>query len=171
FAGAANAKVRLGVVSRDGGAPVWMDLGEAEYLARVNWFPDGSLVAQLENRGQTELRVVRFDVATGRGTTLLVETSDVWINLHDMLRPLKTGAGELEGAFLWASERTGFRHLELRARDGRLLRELTRGKWTVDFVRGIDEERGLVYFLATKDGPLEKHLYAVGFDGGQPRRV
>ena len=63
FAGAANAKVRLGVVSRDGGAPVWMDLGGAEYLARVQWFPDGSLVAQLLNREQTELRVVRFDTS------------------------------------------------------------------------------------------------------------
>jgi dipeptidyl-peptidase-4 len=171
FAGAANAKVRLGVVPRDGGAPVWMDLGGAEYLARATWFPDGSLVAQLQNRAQTELRVVRFDVATGHGTTLLVETTDVWINLHDMLRPLTKGAGELAGAFLWASERSGFRHLELRAKDGRLLRELTGGEWMVEFVRAIDEERGLVWFLATKDGVLERHLYVASLAGGEPRRV
>ena len=175
FAGAANANVRLGVVPREGGAPssktVWMDLGGAEYLARVTWFPDGSLVAQLQNREQTELRVVRFDPATGRAAPLLTETSDVWINLHDVLRPLKKGAGELEGAFLWASERSGFRHLELRARDGRLLRELTRGDWMVDLVRGVDEERGLVWFLGTKDGPTQKHLYCVPLAGGEVRRL
>src|SRR5262249_50251265 len=34
FAGAANAKTRLGVVARGGGAPTWMDLGGAEYVAR-----------------------------------------------------------------------------------------------------------------------------------------
>ena len=59
FAGQANAKVRLGVVARAGGEPIWMDVGgpdatlptaEHEYLARVDWLPDGSLVAQLENR-------------------------------------------------------------------------------------------------------------------------
>ena len=84
-----------------------MDLGDDDdiYLARVQWWPDGSLVAQIENREQTELRLVRFDPRTGEGTTLLTETSDVWINLHNMLTPLK------DGRFVWASERTGFRHL------------------------------------------------------------
>jgi dipeptidyl-peptidase-4 len=171
FAGGPNAKVRLGVAPAAGGAPVWMDLGGAEYLARVAWFPDGSLVAQILDRRQSELRVVRFDVATGRGTTLLVETSDVWINLHDALRPLKKGVGDLAGAFLWASERTGFRHLELRARDGTLLRALTSGEWMVELLRGLDEERGLVWFLGTKDGVLERHLYVVPLAGGEPRRV
>ena len=171
FAGAANAKVRLGVVSRDGGAPVWMDLGRAEYLARVQWFPDGSLVAQLLNREQTELRVVRFDVATGRGTTLVTETTGVWINLHAMLRPFKDAAGELAGGFLWASERSGFQHLELRAKDGRLVRALTSGEWMVEFVRAVDEQRGVVWFLGTKDGVTEKHLYSVSFAGGEAKRI
>ncbi len=171
FAGAANARVRLGVVPRDGGVPVWMDLGNAEYLARVTWFPDGSLVAQLENREQTELRVVRFDPATGRGTTLLVETSDVWINLDDSLRPLKKGTGDLVGAFLRTSEQTGFRHIEVRAADGRLLRTLTSGDWIVESVRGVDEDRGIVWFSGTKDGVTERHLYSVPLTGGAPRRV
>jgi len=169
FAGAANAKTRLGVVPREGGAPTWMDLGSAEYVARVAWFPDGSLVGELQNRAQTELRVVRFDVATGRATTLLVETSDAWINLHDVLRPLKKAA--FDGAFLWASERTGFRHLELRAKDGRLIRALTSGEWMVETVRAADEERGLVWFTGTKDGVLDRHLYVAPLAGGEPRRV
>ncbi|MBK7918213.1 MAG: DPP IV N-terminal domain-containing protein [Chloroflexi bacterium] len=38
FAGQANANVRLAVVNRDGGDPIWLDLGDDEdiYLARVN---------------------------------------------------------------------------------------------------------------------------------------
>jgi dipeptidyl-peptidase 4 len=171
FAGAANAKVRLGVVPREGGAPVWMDLGGAEYLARVTWFPDGSLVAQLEDRSQTRLRVVRFDPATGRATPLFEEASAHWINLHDMLRPLAKGSGDLAGGFLWASEKSGFRHLELRARDGRRVRELTRGEWMVDAVKKVDEDGGAVWFLATKDGVTERHLYVVPLAGGEPRRV
>jgi dipeptidyl-peptidase-4 len=170
FAGAENAKVRLGVVPREGGPPVWMDLGGAEYLARVTWFPDGSLVAQLQDRSQRRLRVVRFDVATGRATTLFEESSEHWVNLHDMLRPLTKGTGELEGGFLWATERSGFRHLELRARDGRLVRELTRGAWMVDSLKKLDEAGGAVWFLATKDGVTERHLYRVPLAGGEPRR-
>jgi len=171
FAGQANAKVRLGVVSVDGGTPVWMDLGETGreahdiYLARVLWQPDGRLIAQIENREQTELRLLRFDPQTGEGQTLLTENSEVWINLHDMLTPLK------DGRFVWASERTGFRHLYLYGNDGQRLRQLTDGAWMVDTLAGIDEERGLVYFTATLEHPTEQHLYVVPLDGGAPRRL
>ncbi len=180
FAGKANAKVRLGIVPVTGGwtrsgdrpkqgneTPIWMDLGEDDdvYLARVQWFPDGSLVAQIENREQTELRVMRFDPQTGAGKTLLTETSNVWINLHDLLTPLK------DGRFVWASERTGFRHLYLYDDNGRLIRPLTGGAWMVDTLAGIDEARGWVYFTATKEHPTEQHLYAVSLNGGDVRKI
>lgn len=167
FAGQANAKVRLGVIAVDGGAPVWMDLGDDDdiYLARVQWQPDGRLLAQIENREQTELRLVRFDLQTGASETLLTETSDVWINLHDMLTPLK------DGRFVWASERTGFRHLYLYDGNGQMLHQLTDGAWMVDTLAGIDEERGLVYFTATLEHPTEQHLYVISLDGGEPRRL
>ena len=167
FAGKANATVRLGVVPVIGGAPVWMDLGDNDdvYLARVQWFPDGSLVAQVENREQTELRLVRFDPRTAAGTPLLTERSDVWINLHDLLTPLK------DGRFVWASERTGFRHLYLYDRDGQIIRPLTQGEWMVDSLVGIDAVRDLVYFTASLEHPTEQHLYAVSLDGGVPRKI
>ncbi len=168
FAGMPNAKVRLGVVSIAGGEPVWMDLGpeEDQYLARVNWFPDGTLTAQIENREQTTLDFVRFDVRTGARTLLLRETNDVWINLHSLLRSLKS-----EGGFIWASERTGFQHLYRYDRDGTVRNTITQGAWMVDDIVGVDEEQGQVYFTGTLDGPTERHLYAASLDGGAPRRI
>ncbi|MBK6327748.1 MAG: S9 family peptidase [Chloroflexi bacterium] len=167
FAGQANANVRLAVVNRDGGDPIWLDLGDDEdiYLARVNWLPNGRLTAQIENRAQTRLDLVEFDVETGAKRTLLTETSDVWINLHDLFTPLK------DGRFLWGSERTGFMHLYLYDGDGRLERPLTQGEWLVTGVTAVDEKAQLVYFTGTADSPLETHLYVVPFTGGAPRRI
>jgi len=182
FAGQPNAKVRLGVVPRRGGATVWMELAlEGEpptddlYLARVDWLPDGGLVAQIENREQTRLDLVRFDPRTGARTLLVSERSDVWINLHGAFRALEgaegAAPGELAGAFLWASEKTGFRHLYLHDRQGKELRALTSGEWMVDGVAGVDEAGGHVYFTATKDGPTEQHLYRVPLAGGEIVRL
>ncbi|MHB8647918.1 MAG: S9 family peptidase, partial [Thermomicrobiales bacterium] len=165
FAGMPNATVRLGVVPAAGGAPIWMDFGDAEYLARVDWFPDGTLTAQIENREQSVLDLIRFDLRTGARTRLLRETSDVWINLHDLLRPLK------DGGFIWASERTGFQHLYRYDRDGNLRNAITHGDWMVEGIAGVDETNGLVYFTGTLDGPTERHLYFVSLDGGEPRRI
>jgi dipeptidyl-peptidase-4 len=168
FAGAANAKIRLGVVSVEGGEPVWMDLATDEdvYLARVHWLPDGGLSAQIENREQTVLDLVRFDPRSGERRTLLRETSAVWINLHDMFRPLEQGA--FAGGFIWASERGGFQHLYLYDQAGTLVRPLTSGEWMVDSIAGVDEGRGLVYFTGTLDGPTESQLYMVALAGASP---
>lgn len=179
FAGEANAIVRLGVVPVEGGEPVWMDLGDDYdiYLPRVNWMPNGELWAQIENREQTVLDLVRFDIATGAHSTVLRETSDIWINLHNMFHPLDSGE------FIWASERTGFTHLYLHDGDGSLIRQLTDGDWMVDGLSGVagltgdaglaavDESNGQIYFTATKDSPTERHLYSVPLSGGAVQRI
>ncbi len=175
FAGQANARVRLGVVSRDGGSTVWMDLGADDdiYLARVNWLADGRLAAQIENRTQTRLELRVYDPQTGQARQLLSEESPVWINLNDIFHSFKSGP--YTGCFLWASERSGFKHLYLYDAAGQLLRALTSGDWLVDSLAGVDEANGLVYFTASKETPLESHLYAVAIEGerrtGQPRRI
>ncbi len=174
FAGAANASVRLAVVPVSGGKARWLDVdvgaGGDCYLARVEWMPDGTLVAQVEDRAQTRLDLLRFDPDTGDRRALLTETSDTWINLHHLFHPLERTEG-LAGGFVWGSERTGFRHLYLCAGDGEVVRPLTSGPWMVDGLHGVDEEAGLAWFSATLDGPTQCHLYSVPLAGGEPRRV
>ena len=167
FAGQPNARVRLGIVSTSSHDTVWMDLGDNEdiYLARVTWMPDGSLCAQIENREQTGLDLVRFDISTGVRATLLTETSDVWINLQDMFRPLD------DGGFVWASERTGFMHLYLYDAYGNLVRQLTDGEWVVDSLEGVNQKARVAYFTGTADGPTERHLYRVSLGGGSIERI
>ncbi|MEP7188318.1 MAG: prolyl oligopeptidase family serine peptidase, partial [Roseiflexaceae bacterium] len=117
--------------------------------------------------------LLRFDPRTGARSTLLQETSAVWINLHQIFRTLRSG--DYAGGFIWASERDGFQHLYLYDQDGKLIRQLTRGEWLVESLAGVDEARGLVYFTATHESPLETHLYVVALadagDAGQPRKI
>ncbi|HUF33877.1 MAG TPA: DPP IV N-terminal domain-containing protein [Acidimicrobiales bacterium] len=171
FAGADNALVRLGVVAvpGEGEEPseiVWADLPDLAggYLARVGWLSDGALAVQVLDRAQGRLDLHRVDPATGSSTCLLTEESDVWVNVHGCFRALP------DGGFLWASERSGFRHLEVRAADGGLVRTLTAGDWMVDGVAAVDVEpadgsAGTVWCTGTLDGPTERHLYAVALDG------
>jgi dipeptidyl-peptidase-4 len=168
FAGGPNARVRLGVVPAGGGETVWVRLTDRDddvYLARVRFDEDGSLLVQVESRDQKSLRLLRADPRTGATTTLLEDRSDTWINLHDDLHPLR------DGRFLWSSEATGYRHLELRQHDGVLVRRITSGDWMVEGLEGVDEEGGLVYFTAAKDGATRRQLYRVPLEGGAIERV
>jgi len=173
FAGTENAHVRLGVVPTAGGEVTWMNLDGFEdfYLARVDWLPDGRLSAQIENREQSVLELVVFDPMNGYRSLLLREESDIWINLHDMFRPLSIGDSGTFDGFVWASERSGYRHLYHYDSAGRQIRQLTSGDWMVDSLVGIDQKRGFVYFTATRKTPLESHLYRVPLSGGMPQRL
>ncbi|KAG2278450.1 hypothetical protein Bca52824_061005 [Brassica carinata] len=172
FAGALNSTVRLGVVSSSGGGKTtWMDLvcggranNEDEYLGRVNWMPGNVLAVQVLNRSQRKLKIISFDVKTGQGKILLTEESDTWVTLHDCFTPLESGG------FIWASERTGYRHLYLYDSDGTCLGGVTSGEWMVEQIAGVNESMSLVYFTATLDGPLETNLYCAKLEAKDASR-
>ncbi|XP_050237455.1 uncharacterized protein LOC126687117 [Mercurialis annua] len=168
FAGASNVKVRLGVISVAGGPITWLDLvcggtedldNEDEYLARVNWMHGDILTAQVLNRSHCKLKIIGFDIKTGQRKVMLVEEQNTWVNLHDCFTPLDKSVTKFSGGFIWASERTGFRHLYLHDANGTCLGSITEGEWMVEQIAGVNEAAGLVYFTATLDGPLETNLY------------
>jgi len=157
YAGTANVTYRLGVIEIESGEVSWIDLGEESdiYIPRVRWLPNAEQLSfQRQSRDQQTLELVVADIDNGRARTLLTETSDTWINLHDDLKFLT----EMP-AFIWSSERDGFRHLYLYDLEGRLIRQLTAGNWQVDALAGLDEELGMVYFTASEVSTTEKHLY------------
>ena len=168
FAGAANARVQLGMVATSGGPPTWLELGSDQdvYLARVAWHPDGRLFVQVLTRDQRRLALKAFDPPDWTSQTLVVEESDTWVNLHDDLRFVKE-----TGEFTLSSERTGYRHLYLHQPDGTLVRQLTDGEWPVDGVRSLDRQGRQLYFAAWTDTPVERHLYRVSLDGGDPLQI
>jgi dipeptidyl-peptidase 4 len=167
-AGTANADVSLWLVNPDGSGKVKVDLGASAdiYVARVDWAADGkTLYVQRLARDQQRLDIVAVDPATGAARVLASETAKSWINLHNSLRALK------DGSILWASERSGYRHLYRLA--GGTAQQLTGGRWVVDELVGVDEKRGRLWFTGFADSTLEKHVYALDFRkaGARPQRL
>ncbi|MCX7051222.1 MAG: DPP IV N-terminal domain-containing protein, partial [Proteobacteria bacterium] len=170
-AGRPNARVDLWVATLASAATSLRELPAAAasegYLARVAWFPDSrALAVQRQTRDQKRLELLKVDVARGTAQQLLEERSDTWVELHDELTFLKG-----QPAFLWASYRSGHKHLYLYDLDGKLLRPVTAGEWMVvgdsreRAIEGVDEAKGLVYFTANRDTPIERHLYAAPLTG------
>jgi dipeptidyl-peptidase 4 len=169
-AGDPNADVRLGIIPAIGGPTRWMDAGHTEdqyLIARVYWARDGKhLVVQRPNRVQNRLDLLSIDATTGEASVLLRETDPYWINLDDDFRLLKDGE-----RFLWSSERDGHRHLWMyQLRGGEPVR-LTSGDWEVKGVAGLDEAKGLVYYMSGEPSPIESQLYSVRMDGTGKQRI
>ncbi len=167
FAGARNAVLRLGVVAADGRPIRWMNLGadDDQYLPRVAWRPDGTLAARTLARDQRSARWLTFG-PDGVATVLVEDRGEPWLNVtDDDTRFLASGE------ILRGTEASGFHHLELLAADGTPVRRLTDGDWLVSRLVGADEARREAWFVATREGPRERHLYRVSLDGGHVARL
>lgn len=170
FAGAENPKVELHLANLAGGETRRLELPDEDgYLVRVAWWPDpgaeaGRLVIQWLNRAQNRLRLIAFDPA-GVATMLIDEVQEPWINVTHDARGLE------DGRFIWSSEESGYWHLYLHAADGERIRALTSGEWMASSVISVDEPRGQLYFSATRESPLERHVYRVALGGGEIKRL
>lgn len=170
FAGEENPSVELHLADLASGEARRLDLPDEDgYLVRVAWWPDpardsGRLVVQWLNRAQDELQLIAFD-ENWTPKVLIYERQEPWINVGHDARGLD------DGRFIWSSEESGYRHLYLHAADGERIRTLTSGDWVVSGVVGMDEPRGQLYFSATRESPLERHLYRVSLDGGEIERL
>ena len=172
FAGTDNVDIDLGWVKLSEreqsleSTIQWLGLSELGdgYLARVNWMNDGKrFTYQWQSRDQQTLELRLVETEALKQQVLITETSDSWVNIHDDLYFLNDNKH-----FVWASERSGYKHLYLYRVDGSLIRQLTAGNWAVDKLEAIDEQTGVIYFSGRQSSPLERHLYRNQLNTGSP---
>jgi dipeptidyl-peptidase-4 len=166
-----NPAVRLGVVSHDGGKPLWIKLGDDDdtYIPRFGWIREDWAWAEVLNRRQDVMELYFIDTKSGKTRRVLrEEESGAWVNVNDDFRVLKSS-----DRFLWTSWRDGHTHIYLYsfdrqdplAGDAKTERQLESGDYEVLSVNGVDEDSGTVFFTANKDDPRQEKLFSVKLDG------
>ena len=171
-AGDPNVAIELMVVNPATGEQRKIDLGADKdiYLVRADFSADAkTLVYQRQTRDQKRLDLVAVDVASLNQRPLFSESSPTWVEVNNDLRFLKN-----RQAFIWASERSGRKHLYLYGLDGKLLHPISRGEWGVDNILAVDEGAGKVYISSNREAVIDKQTYALSLDGrsaDKPARI
>jgi dipeptidyl-peptidase 4 len=159
-AGGKNPVVRVGMIELATRRTTFVDFpagaDKERYVARFAWGPDGrTLFFQTLSRDQKRLELVRVDAGGGAARVLATETSPAYVEFQ------KVHVLEQSPRLLWLRDRGGYRHIDLLdGGTGSRIAQVTSGNWDVDSIAGVDEEQGRVLFIATKDSPVERHLYA-----------
>jgi len=174
--GESPSPTRIGVVSATGGATKWLAIpGDPaqHYLVRAEWFPTVSsagseLIVQQLNRKQNESVLYVCQPATNKVTPIFTEKDNAWIDIKARWdRDDPTGWEWLNNgnAFLWVSEKDGWRHIYRFSRDGKTQTLLTPGNYDMAELERIDEKGGYVYFTASPDNATQRYLYRVTLAG------
>lgn len=171
--GRTNSACRVGVISSRGGKTRWFEPSDDlrnHYIPRMEWAENSrQIVFQHLNRLQNTNEITLGHVRKGKMRVIMTERDDAWLDVRD-----KLNLHWLEGGrkFTWLSERDGWRHLYLVSRSGKKIKLLTPGEFDVISMVGLDEERGLAYYIASPDNPTQRYLYCSPLDGsGKVQRV
>lgn len=170
-AGEDPSSCKIGVVNVSTGQTRWMDVpGDAvqHYIPRMEWTtnPNELILLQL-NRAQNQSRTFIGNISNSTTHVINEETSKAWVDVR------ATGWQWINKgkAFIWLSEKDGWRHIYKIDADGRETL-ITRGDYDVVSLSLVDESGGYVYFIASPDNATQRYLYRIKLSGGtKPERV
>jgi len=139
------------------------------YAYRVSWSPDGQeLLFNRTNRRQNIMEFTAANPETGKCRVIIREEwLPSWTENSPPMQYLKDNK-----RFIWTSERTGFRNFYLYDLSGKLLASLTNHPFEVANVVKVDEDAGVLYYMA-RDGAnhMMMQLHRVKLDGKNDVRL
>ena len=66
--------------------------------------------------------------------------------------------------------KSGFKHIYFVDFAGKE-RQITSGEWDVVSLKGINEEKGIIYYISAEEGPIYKSLYSIHLDGSKKTKL
>ena len=176
-AGEDPSPAKIGVVDLATAKTKWMNIeGDPaqNYLTKMEWSSKNELIIQQMNRKQNVSKLFRANTVTGTSIVMWSDTDKAWIDVEGTWNTNdNVGWNWIEGdkAFVWASEKDGWRHLYRIGMDGQE-NLITKGDFDVIKIYLIDEPNNIVYFAATPENATQRYLYVTKLDGSEmPRRV
>ena len=130
------------------------------YIPRIVFTPDStSLAVMTLNREQNILNVYSVNPKSGVSKLLVKESSKTWVDEKSY-----NNIVFFDSYFVMPSMRDGNRHLYQYSTKGKLIRQLTSGKWDVLSFLGSDGKKNF-YYIGNPEGAIYSGLYKVDTAG------
>ena len=161
-AGEENSKVEIHIYDIATNKDVKANFEQGDiYIPRIKWTKDDNkLVVYWMNRHQDNLKLLLTDAKTGASSPLYQEKNKYFVEINDDWWYLKDGKH-----YMFTSEMDGYRHLYLYSLDGKTKTQLTKGKYEITEVNGVDEVNKRIFYTMAYPRPMDRNLFVTDFTG------
>ena len=167
MAGMTSHQVTVGVYDLKSDKTVYLQAGDPtdRYFTNITWAPDGNTIYMFElNRDQNDCRLVSYNATTGEKVTELYrETSDKYVEPQNPILFLPWDSSQ----FIMQSQRDGYNHLYIYNKEGKLLKQLTSGKFVIQDVLGFNEKQKSIIVTSNEANPIQYNTYAIDVKSGK----
>ncbi|ODM15154.1 putative dipeptidyl-aminopeptidase B [Aspergillus cristatus] len=147
--------------------------GDDRIIMEVLWASGGNVLIRTTNRESDILKVFLINTETRTGKLVrldnVAELDGGWVEPSQSTRfiPADPNNGRPTDGYIETVVHEGYDHLAYFAPlDNSEPLMLTSGEWeVVDAPSAVDLKKGLVYFVAAKEAPTQRHVYSVKLDG------
>ncbi|MCJ7936237.1 MAG: S9 family peptidase [Chryseobacterium sp.] len=144
------------------------------YIPRMEWVQDSkSIILQQLNRKQNQSKIIVADANSGSSKAIYTETDPAWIDIKSRWNDNDPSGWDWISngkAFLWLSEKDGWRHIYKIDLNGKETL-LTKDAFDVIKPEFFDIPNKLIYFSASPKNAAQQYLYKVSLDGGKAERI
>ncbi|MGO2294147.1 MAG: S9 family peptidase [Psychroflexus halocasei] len=163
-AGENNADVTLHIYDVDSQKTNQVNLEAYEYLPRLKWTKDENVFSvQATNRHQNELKLYFVDTKTSKAKLIHTEKDNAYVDVTDDLTFLE------DNSFIWTSEKDGWKHIYHYNKKGKLIDQVTNGKWEVTSYYGYDRQNKRILYQSTETGSVNRGIYSIKLNGESKR--
>lgn len=165
MAGMTSHQVKVGIFNSTDNQVIYLKTGDPtdRYFTNISWSPDEKCIYLIElNRDQNHAKLCQYSAKTGDLiATLFEEKHSKYVEPENPITFLPWD----QTKFIYQSQRDGYKHLYLYSIDGKLIKQLTKGKWLVDNLLGFNTKRKEVIFTAIEG--LKSGHFSVSISSGK----
>ena len=188
MAGEKTHNVTVGVYDINTKKTIFLDAGDPtdRYFTNIQWSPDSKTIYMFElNRDQNDCRLVSYNAESGKKiarepcqsakigvpynaesgkqiAALYRETDAKYVEPTHPILFLPWNANQ----FVMLSQKDGYAHLYLFNKDGKQIKQITKGNWVVMDVLGFNNKAKSIVYVSNECSPIQRNTWAVNVENG-----
>ena len=167
MAGETSHKVTVGVYDVKTGHTLYLKAGDPtdRYFTNITWDAEGNTIYMFElNRDQNDCRLVSYNAATGEKIAELYRETDAkYVEPQHPIMFLPWDSSK----FILQSQKDGYNHIYLFSKDGKELKQITKGKWVVMDFLGFNKKKKSIIIASNELSPIQRNLFSVDVNTGK----
>ena len=167
MAGETSHKVTVGVYDVKTGNTLYLKAGDPtdRYFTNITWDAEGNTIYMFElNRDQNDCRLVSYNAATGEKIAELYRETDAkYVEPQHPIMFLPWDSSK----FILQSQKDGYNHIYLFSKNGKELKQITKGKWVVIDILGFNKKKKSIIIASNELSPIQRNLFSVDVNTGK----